>query len=123
VDPLNYLGHSHDAYLAKMYTLALSKPTEYLHLRETVKEKVKRAAVTAIYSEYYSILTKGKLANGTSIYGSVQYEPNYPQQKVNDFCIGAADTLNAILDDLCEIVIPDKMNQIMGDKIGSNKVL
>jgi hypothetical protein len=123
VDPLNYLGHNYDAYLAKMYTLALSKPTEYLQLRETVKEKVKRTAVTAIYSEYYSILTKGQTSSGTSIYGTVQYTPDYPQQEVNDFCIGAAQSLNKILDELCEIIIPDSMNKIMGDKIGVNKVL
>jgi hypothetical protein len=123
VDPLDYLGHKYDAYLAKMYTLALSNPTEYLKLRETVKETVKRTAVTAIYTEYYSVLTEGKTSTGTSIYGSKQYAPHYPQQKVNDFCIGASETLNQILDDLCEIIIPDSMNKIMGDKIGVNKVL
>ena len=123
VDPNNYLGHQYESYLSKMYTLALSKPTEYLALRETVREKVKRAAVETIYKEYYSILTKGELANQTSIYGSVRYTPAYPQQKVNDFCLSAAASLNEILDDLCEIIIPDKMNEIMGDKIGKNKVL
>ena len=123
VDPNNYLGHQYESYLSKMYTLALSKPTEYLALRETVREKVKRAAVETIYKEYYSILTKGELVNQTSIYGSVRYTPAYPQQKVNDFCLSAAASLNEILDDLCEIIIPDKMNEIMGDKIGKAKVL
>ena len=123
VDPLNYLGEKYNAYLAKMYTLALSKPTEYLQLRENVKETVKRTAVTAIYSEYYSILTSGKTSNGTCIYGTTQYTPNYPEQEVNDFCIGAAKSLNEILDKLCDIIIPDNMNKIMGDKIGANKVL
>jgi hypothetical protein len=106
-----------------MYTLALSRPTEYLALRETVREKVKRAAVETIYKEYYSILTKGELSGGKSIYGSVRYTPAYPQQKVNDFCLSAAASLNEILDDLCEKIIPDKMNEIMGDKIGKAKVL
>jgi len=123
VDPNNYLGHQYESYLSKMYTLALSRPTEYLALRETVREKVKRAAVETIYKEYYSILTKGELVNQTSIYGSVRYTPAYPQQKVNDFCLSAAASLNEILDDLCEKIIPDKMNEIMGDKIGKAKVL
>jgi hypothetical protein len=123
VDPNNYLGHQYESYLSKMYTLALSRPTDYLALRETVREKVKRAAVETIYKEYYSILTQGKLASGASVYGSTQYTPAYPQQKVNDFCLSAAASLNEILDDLCEIIIPDKMNEIMGDKIGKAKVL
>ena len=124
VDPSNYLGHNYDAYLAKMYTLALSKPTEYLKIRETVKERVKKAAVTSIYTEYYSILTNGKTSNNVSIYGpDYNFKPDYPQQEVNDFCLGAAKSLNEILNKLCDIIIPDNMNKIMGDKIGANKVL
>ena len=72
-----------------------------------------------------TVLTKGTISKGTVLFtgNAVGFEPKYPEQKVNDFCLSAAATLDEILNDLCNIIIPDKMNEIMGDKIGKNKVL
>ena len=126
VDPNNFLGHNHQDYLSKMYALALSNPTEYFELRRTIIEKVKRASITNLYDQFYEILTAGTILKGKTVLftgSAVGFEPKYPEQKVNDFCLSAAATLDEILNDLCNIIIPDKMNEIMGDKIGRNKVL
>jgi len=125
VDPNNFLGHNYQDFLSKMYALALSNPTAYFELRRSIIEKVKRASISNLYDQFYKVLTEGKLSDNTNLFiGPANgYVPKYPEQKVNDFCLSAAATLDEILNDLCNIIIPDKMNEIMGDKIGATKVL
>lgn len=125
VDPNNFLGHNYEDFLSKMYALALSNPTAYFELRRSIIDKVKRASISKLYDQFYSVLTDGKLVEGQALFigAASGYVPKYPEQKVNDFCLSAAATLDEILNDLCNIIIPDKMNEIMGDKIGKNKVL
>jgi len=125
VDPNNFLGHNYQDFLSKMYALALSNPTEYFKLRRTIIDKVKRDSITLLYDQFYEVLTAGTISKGTILFtGKAKgFTPKYPEQKVNDFCLSAAATLDEILNDLCNIIIPDKMNEIMGDKIGATKVL
>ena len=123
VDPNNFLGHNYEDFLSQMYALALSKPNDYFELRRRIIEKVKRDAIGKLYDNFYSVLTEGT-SGGASLFatqGSIK--PKYPEQKVNDFCLSAAATLDEILNDLVNIIIPDKVNEILGDKIGKNKVL
>ena len=118
VSVTNYLGHDHEDYLSKIYAFALSNPTQYFEMRAKVVKIVKRDAIGALYDTFYNVLTEGK--SGTTdlfvISGTAQ-QPKYPEQKVNDFCLSASATLDEILNDLCDIVIPNKMNEIMGDKL------
>ena len=124
VSPNNFLGHDYEDFLSKMYALALSKPNDYFLLRAEVVQKVKRAAVGKLYDTFFNALTEGNDERGNTLFpGLNSIKPKYPEQKVNDFCLSAAATLDEILNDLVNIIMPDKINEILGDKIGKNKVL
>ena len=68
VDPNNFLGHSYQDFLSKMYALALSNPTEYFKLRRTIIDKVRRDSITLLYDQFYEVLTKGTISKGTVLF-------------------------------------------------------
>jgi hypothetical protein len=102
-----------------MLALALSRPSEYFQSRKNVLAAVKRTAVANIYAIYYDLLTEGKdgsdahnkLLTGDFAVGIAAetvnaFVPNYPKQKVNEFALGAAETIDKIAEDAIEILLP-----------------
>ena len=117
LDPSDYLGIEHEAFKAKILQLALSKPSEYFELRKDVLEAVKKDAVQQQYKIYYNLLTKGEKAGtaGSIIAGkgnAALFVPNVPKQKVNEFALKAAKTIDAIAEEAIEMLLPSDYRKI-----------
>ena len=127
----DYLGIEHAAFRDDMLALALSKPSEYFLLRKQVLKAVKKKAVENIYNVYYELLTEGKdgsdshkLAGGAR--GEVDpatvamFVPKYPKQKVNEFALGASETIDKIAEDAIEILLPRGYEDIAKERSSTN---
>ena len=119
VDPNNFLGHDYEDYLGQMYTLAITKPTEYQALRQHVIRTVRRDVIGNLYNQFFNALSKGKTLNGKELFNgtAADYQPKYPEHKINDFCLSASEDVDAILKKLIDLLIPTQMNEVLGDKL------
>ena len=110
IDTSNYLGISHNTYKQRLLELALTQPEQYFQLREIVLRNVKENAIKDLYNNFYSIMTEGKISGGGSAAAGAgaetKFVPNYPQQKVTEFALGAAKTMDALCDECVEIILP-----------------
>jgi hypothetical protein len=120
LDPSDYLGHEHEQFKQTLMELALSEPKKYFELRKDVLRCVKTQAVNDVYATYYHMLTEGLnkdesnrlLSNpGGAVLASDSYirggfRPNIPRQKVNEFALKAAKTLDAISEEAVEMILP-----------------
>jgi len=119
--PSDYLGHEHEQFKQSLMELALSEPKKYFELRKDVLRCVKTQAVNDVYATYYHMLTTGSskdtlhrlLYNPTSnttlpsdAYLANQFKPCVPMQKVNEFALKAAKTLDAIAEEAVEMILP-----------------
>jgi hypothetical protein len=117
LDPADYLGIEHEAFKADMLQLALSKPSEYFQLRKDVLAAVKKKAVEDQYKVYYKLLTTGEKPGGGHIFGSgnakaTLFVPKMPKQKVNEFALKAAKTIDAIAEEAVEMLLPSDYRKI-----------
>jgi hypothetical protein len=106
VDPASFLGLDYAEYKNNIYAKALSEPSEYFKLRKAVLKKVKTDAVTDLYTTFYNLLTDGTDKGGQAIEGLTDPPPHYPSQKVSEFALSAAKTLDDILNECIEIILP-----------------
>lgn len=116
VDPSNFIGIQYQEYRNEMYAKALATPSAYFDLRKKVVKSVKEDAVKDLYIRFYNLLTEGTDANGGQI---MDEPPHYPAQKVGDFCLEAAATLNGILDKLVEIILPADFKALAETRTGA----
>ena len=105
VNTSNFLGFEYNRYINDLQALAMSKPSEYYELRSAVLEALKEKVVKEVYDSYYDLLTEGKIKDSKAIMGN--RNPAYPCQKASEFALGAASTVNKILDDCLEIILPE----------------
>ena len=121
INPTDYLGHDHEVFKTKLMELALSEPKKYFELRRDVLTAVKKQAVDDAYNTYYHLLTIGKLKNGatdllngksSNAYVDGGFVPSMPMQKVNEFSLKAAKTLDAIAEECIEMLLPQDYRQI-----------
>ena len=135
LNPADYLGIDNESFKTNMLQLALTKPTQYFELRKAVLENVKRAAVKQQYAIYYWLLTEGTAAevdgsdSGYSVIDRPQqhrsveratsdlFEPNLPKQKVNEFALKAAKTIDAIAEEAIEMILPMDYKKISDDRV------
>jgi hypothetical protein len=104
IDTEDFLGLKYENYKNELYAMALSTPSEYFKLRKSVLEVVKTQAIKDIYTQFYNLLSKGQDINGAVI-GDLP-EPGFPQQNVSKFALKAASTLDKILEEAIEIILP-----------------
>jgi hypothetical protein len=115
VKPSNYLGMEYEAYKSDLYALAISKPSEYFRLRKNVIQSVKTDAVGNIYTTFKNILSEGKSLNGSPLIQTTdgtQYKPNYMNQDIGIIALKAAKTLDKILDEVIEIILPQNFKAL-----------
>ena len=115
VKPSNYLGMEYASYKNDLYALAISKPSEYFKLRKNVIQSVKTDAVGNIYTTFKNILSEGKSLAGASLIRTTDnttYEPKYMNQDIGILALKAAETLNAILDEVIEIILPQNFKNL-----------
>ena len=128
VDTSDILGFEFSAYQDKIKSMALSEPSKYFRLREVVQSKVKKDAVENLYKVFFNILRNGTDKDGTAIsapaiggVGGGAAVPlgkvGYPTMKTNEFALNASATLNEILDELIEIILPIDYKNIAMSKM------
>ena len=101
VNTNDYLGFEYEEYLNKLMALAMSKPAEYYEIRSKTLADLKKVVVSAVYTEYYELLTTKQLPGSAPA-----LIPHYPQQKASQFALAASKTINEILNSALDIILP-----------------
>lgn len=125
IDTNDVLGINYNAYKTKIYALALAKPSEYYKLREQAVEAIKNAAVKNIYDIIYGFLKEGKCDSSGTVTipklmqsAGVQGAPVcYPSSKINTIALGAAESLNDIIEETIKIALPANYDDIAQKKL------
>ena len=119
IDTNDVLGINYSAYKTKVYALALSKPSDYYRIREQVVAAIKNAAVKNIYDIIYNFLKDGDAGNGILLgaAGMIGAKPCYPSSKIIEIALGAAESLDAIIEDTIKICLPANYDDIAQKKL------
>ena len=126
ISPGNYLSHEYNTYLTHLQELALSQPKVYFTLRRSAEQKIKKEVSTYLFKTIYRILSDARVANldgsqGDSVWGNTVdpaiFKPSYPAQKINEFSLSAVKTIDEILNDVMEILLPAKITAVLGEKL------
>ena len=104
IDTNDFLGLNYESYKNDLYAMALSTPADYMKLRKETLNVVKNQCIKDIYTQFYNLLSKGQDLNGTQI-GNLP-APGFPAQMVSKFALKAARTLDTILEEAIEIILP-----------------
>jgi hypothetical protein len=124
LDPNNFLGNDHNAYLSKLTAYCLKNPTDYVTLRQNVRNTVKSEQIRLLYKNFFSLLRSGSFStNGgapASLLSAVGAQPKVPEQEINRFVLSVVDRFNVILDELIDIILPDKINDVLGSSLAKN---
>jgi len=102
----DYLSYNYDEYRNSLYALALTKPSDYFTLRSTVLAAVKKKAVANVYETFFNVLSKGIVENNAMLETVRAGGPAYPKQLVTKIALKAARTLDSILNEVIEIILP-----------------
>ncbi len=111
------LGIDYSAYKAKVYALALSDPSKYYVIREKVVSAIKDKAVTQIYETIYSFLKDGIAGPGVSLESMIGCKPKYPSSRINTIALGAAESLDNIIEETIKICLPANYDDIAQKKL------
>jgi len=111
VNVKDFLGIENTKYREKMMQVALTKPADFYELREKVRSNVIEKAIGDFYDTLYYVMTTGKLSNGGQSAAkdaakASEFTPNIPKQKVNDFALSAVKTLESIVEDAVDMMLP-----------------
>ena len=114
IDPKNYLSINWSRYRSDIYALALAKPSVYSKIRQDVLDKVKNDATDKLYTTLFDVLNEGKV-NGVPLIkdGNTNYTPNYPEQKINEYCLSACRTMESIVHEAIGILLRIDINKII----------
>ena len=108
VDPGNFQGHYYSQYKAKLMSKAMTEPSQYYDLQSKVIEQLNVQIGKDIYRKLFLLLTKGQLPNGEQMkIGSQDLSPSFPSQTAADFCIDASNTIDRIIKDAIEVILPE----------------
>jgi hypothetical protein len=128
VEPSNYLGHDFQCYCNEVYALALSHPEKYFEMRKNVLNKLKKDEMIKVYDLFYDLLVDGTITTGVGINATTSnvvndFKPSYPKQKVAQIALSASSTLENILNEVIEIILPIDFKNIalrrLSDRGGS----
>jgi len=108
VNVSQFLGQKNAEYRDSLYSLALSKPTEYFTFRKEANAYIKEEALKNLYNVIYDALNTGKRTVTGANIGSFMPAggPQVSEKIINEIALSAAKTLNAILDEVMEHIAP-----------------
>lgn len=119
INPTDYLGIEHEEFKTNLLQLALTQPTDYFELRKKVLANVKKLAVKKQYEVYYCLLTNGStpdIADDGAIVDDKNFKPSIPKQKVNEFALKAAKTIDHIAEEAIEMILPMNYKKISDER-------
>ena len=128
IDTSNYLGIEHSNFKNKLMEIALVNPSDYFQLREYVLKSVKEQAIKTFYDTLYYVLSEGKLTataapgsaatdGTTAARRAAQFVPKYPKQKITEIALQGAKTMDSIIDDVIEIILPIDYQQLAQSRL------
>jgi hypothetical protein len=118
--PANYLGHEYASFKNALYKLALTEPAKYFTLREQVLQSVQKDAINQIYTTIFNLLNDGKDGKGVPLFNVLsQQRVAYPQQKINEISLGFSATLDEMVQEVVELLMPIDFQTIMNKKLAS----
>ena len=107
VDPSNFQGHQYSQYKNYLMSTALTTPSLYYELQSNVIEQLNVQIAKLIYKQLFLLLTKGILPDGKKMkIDGKDLNPAFPSQAAADFCIDAANTIDKIIRDATEVILP-----------------
>ena len=112
--PNDILGLDYGRYKQAMYSLSLSKPSEYFTMREKISELLTEDIVTSLYNKIYLLLREGKIGE-KSVTGDKFV--GYPSNKVNSMALSIASSMEVFLNDCIEIVLPANYLELSAKKM------
>ena len=110
LEPYVLTGLAFKKYKNKMYSLALSSPKQYYHLREAVLDQVQTQIVKDLYAIFYNALVHGTDKGGKNVIQALgdtsqglqpiklvngNDKVNYPTHLVNNIAMEAVSDLEA----------------------------
>ena len=108
VDPSNFQGHQYSQYKNILMSKAMTEPSLYYDLQTEVVEQLNVQIAKDIYKKLFLLLTKGTLPNKSQLtIGDKKLNPAFPSQTAADFCIDAANTIDKIISDAIEVILPE----------------
>ncbi len=115
------LGIAYSRYKTTIYALALSKPALYYDARAQIVDAIKEDAIKKNYTTIYDFLKSGKCGDsGMTVAKACQTNnlvPSYPSAKINELAIGAAESLDEIIEKCIAVVLPANYDDIAQKKI------
>ena len=107
VDPSNFQGHQYSQYKNILMSKAMTEPSLYYDLQTEVVEQLNVQIAKDIYKKLFLLLTKGTLPDKSQLtIGDKKLNPAFPSQTAADFCIDAANTIDKIISDAVEVILP-----------------
>ena len=103
VDVSNYMGHKYEQYKAKLYGLALSKPSQYYELKSTVIEQLNQQIAEHVYEIFFKLLTDDD--SDMKIDGII-LKPCWPGQAATAFSLDASNEIDKIIVKCVDIILP-----------------
>ena len=107
VNVSDYMGHKYEQYKAKLYGLALSKPSEYYELKSTVIEKLNEQIAEHVYEIFFKLLTNGLLPDNSPMkIDGKEIKPCWPGQAATAFSLDASNEIDKIISKCVDIILP-----------------
>ncbi len=117
VDVSNYFGVDHERYLDNLQAFAITKPSEYMKMRSVIIDRVKKDNMKLMYNLFYNLLTEGKGTQINALTGTYRhilagdpnealFKPDMSKQQVSEIALGAVKTMNGLIDNIMDDLIP-----------------
>ena len=130
VDANDFLGNDYNDHIARCFALALSDPKTFYTIRANITRNLKRDVVTTFYKMIFTVLSTGDTTSGTSVYRSEGggipanfdkqlFKVQYPKQKINNLALSIVATIDDILNNVTDIIMPDKISKAVEEKLAN----
>ena len=117
LDVKNSIGLEYKKVRMDLMSLALSKPSLYYDLRKEIITAITEKQVEDAYELYWDLLRNGIIGGDQMEYvntvgGKVNFVPNLPEQKISQFAMKVAQTIEDICEEAVSLILPDDYLQL-----------
>jgi hypothetical protein len=122
----NYLGVRNQEYVQRLYEISLLRPSDYTKTKIRLLGALKNTFNKQIFDTFYNLMLYGKDANNVQLInfsGVGALEPQLPLHQVEDFALSVVKTMNNMIDDCVELIMPKDYDNIVNRKMAQVGVL
>ena len=107
VNVSDYMGHKYEQYKAKLYGLALTKPSDYFDFKSSVIGKLNQLIAEYVYKIFFNLLTEGVLPDKSPLrIGTTTIKPCWPGQAATAYSLDASNEIDKIIIKCVDIILP-----------------